>query len=79
MQAIEMVDGRPTWSTEECIGCGLCATGCPNDAIRMERSVEVPEPAADVREMGLQILKDSGKLEDFLAVVKPAGRPTGET
>ena len=23
-----------------CIGCGLCVTGCPNDAARLERKAE---------------------------------------
>jgi formate hydrogenlyase subunit 6/NADH:ubiquinone oxidoreductase subunit I/DNA-binding transcriptional ArsR family regulator len=63
-----MVDDRPVLTTEKCIGCGLCSTGCPNDAICMERSIEVPEPPANYMEMGMRLLQDRGKLEEFIKI-----------
>jgi Pyruvate/2-oxoacid:ferredoxin oxidoreductase delta subunit len=71
VKAIEMIDEKPVVDTERCIGCGLCATGCPNDAIEMVRSLEIPEPAANVSELGLRMLEDQGKLEAFMDTMKP--------
>jgi len=56
----------PTRDMEKCIGCGVCASGCPHDAIRMERCADVPEPPANTMEMGMRPLQEKGKLEDFI-------------
>jgi formate hydrogenlyase subunit 6/NADH:ubiquinone oxidoreductase subunit I len=66
MEAIEMVDQKPVVDFNKCIGCGVCASGCPHDAIRMEKSAEVPEPPANKMEIGLRLLQEKGKLEDFI-------------
>jgi formate hydrogenlyase subunit 6/NADH:ubiquinone oxidoreductase subunit I len=74
MKAIEMVDKKPVMKIERCIGCGLCVTGCPNDARHLERSVEVPEPPANAKELGSRILQARGKLGAFLEVMAPKAK-----
>ena len=66
MKAIDMVDEKPVVTVGKCIGCGVCASGCPHGAIRMERCADVPEPPANTMEMGMRLLQEKGKLEDFI-------------
>ena len=75
MKAIMMVEGKPIFQIERCIGCGLCATGCPNKAIHLERDATVPDPPADILEMGMQMLQARGKFEAFLEVMTPKTTP----
>ena len=63
---MEVVDEMAEVDTDLCIGCGLCATGCPEDAIELVRREESPVPTPTMREMGANILMARGKLEDFL-------------
>ena len=74
MGAISIVDKTPVMNIDLCIGCGLCVTGCPNNAIRLEKEIEVPEPPANEQEMGLRILQARGKLLDFAKVITPKGK-----
>ena len=66
---------RPVVREEQCIGCGLCVTGCPNDARSMRRRTLVPEPPANVVEWGARNLQAQGKLEAFMEVMNPSYRP----
>lgn len=71
VKAIEVIDEKAVVNAERCIGCGLCASGCPNDALRMERCIEVPEPPANVSELGMRMLQGQGKLEAFMETMAP--------
>jgi ferredoxin/DNA-binding transcriptional ArsR family regulator len=71
MEAIEIVDEVAVVDEKNCIGCGLCATGCPEEAMRMERREEYVEPPETTAEMGIKILTEKGKLEGFMQSMKP--------
>ncbi len=45
-----------------CVGCGLCATVCPTDALHLERRSpgEVPPPPEDVKEWGVRRAEQRG-------------------
>jgi ferredoxin len=49
VHAINEQGGISVVSREKCIGCGLCVTGCPNDAARLERKppAEIVQPPAN--------------------------------
>jgi Fe-S-cluster-containing hydrogenase component 2 len=38
-------------NTDRCFGCGMCATGCPEDAISMEAKPDFPVPPKTVKEL----------------------------
>jgi electron transport complex protein RnfB len=66
MGAIEVVDEIATVDEAKCIGCGLCVTGCPSEALKLVRREGAPVPPGTVRDMGLKILSDKGRLEGFI-------------
>jgi len=38
-------EDRPELNLDRCIGCGVCATGCPSDAVSLvERAGILPPP-----------------------------------
>lgn len=71
VRAMEIVEEKAAVILERCIGCGLCVTGCPNEALRLEAMGDFPEPPATTAELGMKILQEKGKLENFLKTMKP--------
>lgn len=69
VKAITMVENLANVNTAECIGCGLCVTGCPADAITLEERRQVPSTPATVTDMGMQVLQEKGRLDAFLKIM----------
>ncbi len=71
MKAIEMRDDVAVIIPDKCIGCGLCVTGCPSEAIVLEnRPAPSHEICASSTEMGMKILQEKGKLEEYIEIMK---------
>lgn len=78
MGALEMGDRAPAVNDDKCIGCGLCVTGCPDDAMKLERRAGAKKPAPTNKDMGIAVLMDKNKLNDFLPYVNPDAPPPGK-
>jgi Fe-S-cluster-containing hydrogenase component 2 len=71
MGAIAILDNTAMLSSEKCIGCGLCVSVCPGEAISLTRREDPPEVPATTRDLGVKVLSEKGRLEDFLKQMKP--------
>jgi len=68
--AIVMKDDRAVVTAADCIGCGLCVTACPTEALSLVRRDPLPEIPATTQEMGMKVLMEKGKLEAYMAASK---------
>jgi electron transport complex protein RnfB len=68
--AIELQDDIAVVTAAKCIGCGLCVTACPTEALSLVRRDPPPEIPATAQEMGMKVLTEKGKLEAFMAASK---------
>lgn len=64
--AITIVNNVAQIDKNKCIGCGLCVTGCSNNAMKLTRRENILQPPETIREMGMKILEEKGKLHDFI-------------
>ncbi|MBA3009210.1 MAG: 4Fe-4S binding protein [Proteobacteria bacterium] len=55
---------------ENCIGCGLCVSGCPEEALSLVRRENPPEVLKSLQEMGMTVLQEKGKLEKFAELMQ---------
>jgi len=70
MAAVELTDDGAEVQEDRCIGCGLCASTCPEAAISMvPRESPVPTPAT-IQEMGARVLMEKERLEDYMELNK---------
>jgi Fe-S-cluster-containing hydrogenase component 2 len=63
MDAIRMEDGTAVVSRDNCIGCGLCVSTCPEDAVKLEaksdeeRQVPPPSFSEALKAIAMQRMK----------------------
>lgn len=68
MGAAAVTDDGLTYDEDRCIGCGLCVTGCPNEALRLVKRAEAAPPPATARDMALALLQEKGRLQRFIEI-----------
>jgi ferredoxin len=51
------VEDSASVDRNKCLGCGLCASDCPTDAIKLVLRPDREEPFDGIAEMGIEILK----------------------
>ncbi|MEN6465820.1 MAG: 4Fe-4S dicluster domain-containing protein [Syntrophaceae bacterium] len=68
--AIEIRDEVACVAADKCIGCGLCVSVCPVNAVSLVRRNVEPEIPGTAREMAVKILQEKGKLEKFLKLAQ---------
>lgn len=51
---------------ERCIGCGLCVSVCPTEALQMSRRDNPPVTPTSGRELMGKVLMEKGRLEEFM-------------
>jgi Fe-S-cluster-containing hydrogenase component 2 len=64
MDAIALTDGIAAVDLDRCIGCGLCVTTCPTEAIALIRKPEdrIYEPPKSAIETYIRIAQERGKI-----------------
>lgn len=75
VEAMTMGEDGPEITAAKCLGCGLCVTGCPLGAMKLTRREGAKTPAKSTKEMGMRVLMEKGKLNQFLPYITPDARP----
>ncbi len=62
VKATSVRDGLAVVDKARCIGYGLCVGDCPSGAMAVSEREGWREPARDIVELGMAVLKERGKL-----------------
>jgi Fe-S-cluster-containing hydrogenase component 2 len=64
MEAIDIVEEKAVINLNRCIGCGLCISTCPSDAMRLVKKSEDQQyvPPETGMETYIRIAQERGKL-----------------
>ena len=64
MDAIQFVDEKASIDMDRCIGCGLCVSTCPTDAMSLARKpgYDQPDVPKDLIEASIELGRARGKL-----------------
>ena len=68
--AITLSDEIAQVDENRCVGCVLCVSTCSGDAITMIHRRDPLAPPSTVQEMGMNVLMEKGRLEQYLALHK---------
>lgn len=69
VDAIKVVEDAAVVNADRCIGCGLCAGVCVPGAITMAPRKTPPETPATAAEMGIRVMTEKGRLEQFMKLI----------
>ena len=70
MGAITLIDDSAVVELKQCIGCGLCVSGCPANALTLIQRESVPDIPPTFKELGFKVLTEKGKLEGFITLMQ---------
>ena len=70
VKAIEIKDDTAIVDAANCIGCGLCVTGCPAGAVELLQREEIPAVPATAKEMIAKTLQEKGRLDKFMKIMQ---------
>jgi Pyruvate/2-oxoacid:ferredoxin oxidoreductase delta subunit len=62
-------DGQVQVQGTKCLGCGLCVSTCPTEAIELKSREIPPETPPTIQDLGLKILTEKGKLNAFMEIL----------
>jgi Fe-S-cluster-containing hydrogenase component 2 len=61
VHAIQLVDDVAEINDQKCIGCGLCVTACPVDALSLQEKNDYEQPVSTVQELIETVIKEKSQ------------------